>query len=368
MTGTAAAPPAAGVAIVLVLGDGHRTGYLRILLEHCHRAGTPVRLYATAAVAAGADLAALRARPDAPPVPEPIVADDPVSAALAHEPPEVQVVLPEADHLLRRGDLLRVVRRRRRPVTLLVMRGRRESHQPWGGVPRFVAKRLLVLLLTLAPGARVRRLSSGLQPPRRGWVRDPVALAGGADEVAAVRAGLDLRDDVVWVGLLGALHPRKNVLLGLEALARCPDHVGLLLAGRLQPEDHRAAVLRRVDTLREAGRPVRVEDGFLDDARFDALIRAVDAMLLPYANQGPSGLVGKAVLAGTRVVASPSATLRGDARGRSTITVAALDADALAAAITDAAGRTHRPGPVTADPSVAPLATETEFATDLLGW
>jgi hypothetical protein len=55
-------------------------------------------------------------------------------------------------------------------------------------------------------------------------------------------------------------------------------------------------------------------DRVLSDEEFDAAIVAADCIVLAYGNSGPSGVLGKAALAGTPVLAAGSKSLRREAR------------------------------------------------------
>jgi hypothetical protein len=100
-------------------------------------------------------------------------------------------------------------------------------------------------------------------------------------------------------------------------------------------------------------------DELLSDTDLDAAIGAVDTLVLAYSHNGPSGTLGKALAAGTRIVAAGSPAIREDCAA---VPDAAewvdLDVPQLAGALARARLR-PRPEPMV-------IATEEEFAEALL--
>jgi hypothetical protein len=83
---------------------------------------------------------------------------------------------------------------------------------------------------------------------------------------------------------------------------------------------------------------VVVVDRMLEDVELDSAIAAVDCVVLAHSNEGPSGIFGKAVMSGTRLIASGASSLRQDAQAVAThATWTPLSADAIARAMGDAA-------------------------------
>ncbi len=131
--------------------------------------------------------------------------------------------------------------------------------------------------------------------------------------VANLRREWDLDDSRYWFGIIGAIDERKNVSLVMAAAQGLPPgQVGLLVAGRFSDATR--------ESLREFGAElpggVRLVDRVLTDEELDAAVAAVDCVVLAHSNEGPSGLFGKAVRAGTRILGAGAQSLRRDCEER----------------------------------------------------
>ena len=97
--------------------------------------------------------------------------------------------------------------------------------------------------------------------------------------------------------------------------------------------------------LRAGGITVRLVDRVLTDIELDSAVVAADCLVLAHSNEGPSGLVGKAAAAGTRVLAAGAASLKTAAAALpDTATWCPLTPSTLAQALTTCAGQ-PRPAP-----------------------
>ncbi|MDF2045938.1 hypothetical protein P2P98_07185 [Microbacterium sp. Kw_RZR3] len=225
---------------------------------------------------------------------------------------EVSLTLvPDGDRYL--VDAVRGRWRARGSVSILAMRP--ESQAGRGLRPRVwsIAKKLLILAADARPRVRAAALKSGLVKrkfPIR-WVTDPVTLACSDSDVRAARADLDSDGRRYWVGVFGAVTPRKNLDLIAEAMLGIPN-AGLLVAGSID-DATRALAARALFQLEEAGQAVRFRTSALRDAEFDALIASVDCVVAAHSNEGPSGVVGKAQAANRPLVLAGARSLRDDA-------------------------------------------------------
>jgi hypothetical protein len=102
---------------------------------------------------------------------------------------------------------------------------------------------------------------------------------------------------------------RKNVpMVGAACFAAGPD-VDLLLAGGLSDD-----VLEWIEALPPDQRArVHVVSGFLSDADLDACAATSDVITIVQMNPGPSGIMGKAQVAGVPVLSAGSAVRRREA-------------------------------------------------------
>jgi glycosyltransferase involved in cell wall biosynthesis len=134
-------------------------------------------------------------------------------------------------------------------------------------------------------------------------VRDPAICTAHSRDRAAIRESLELPLDRRLVGIFGVISDRKNVPLVAAALAACgaPD-AQLLLAGLIE-EDVAAWLAAQPESSRDR---IRVFEGFLSNDVLDLLVAASDVVTIAQNNNGPSGIMGKAVAAGVPVLSAGS--------------------------------------------------------------
>lgn len=141
---------------------------------------------------------------------------------------------------------------------------------------------------------------------------DPVQLQCTERDVARIRESWNLDSSTFWFGVIGAITERKNVPLIAASLASVSsDRVGLLVAGKIDPRIS-TDIQSAVSHLASLGKSTKVVDRLLSDVELDAAVLAVDCLVLAHSNEGPSGLLGKAVAAGTQVLASGASSLKND--------------------------------------------------------
>ena len=147
---------------------------------------------------------------------------------------------------------------------------------------------------------------AGRDDMHQGWLvkraRDPEICGAHSRDRAALRDELGLPQDRRLVGIFGLISERKNAKLVLEALRLGGIDADLLLAGVIEPE-----VQAWIDGLPEEDRRrVHTFPGFLDNTQLDKLIAASDVAPIALTNNGPSGIMGKALAAGVPVVSAGS--------------------------------------------------------------
>lgn len=349
------------VLIVERDGTGHRLYLVRVLAQHALAQGRPVTVALSADAKVDrfltAHLGPLTDQISIVRMPE---ASWAAAVDVARELRPALSVVPDADNSLV-PLLLSGGWRGPGELSLLVMR---PTVTRTGSLPRHVAIRILKALVmtavSLLPRIRMRVLRSGLDRARRSrWkpAYDPVSPPAAAGQIADLRSRWGLDADRYWFGILGAVTANKNVPLVVSALEGLPQS-GLLIAGGIE-----ATVRDELETLvprlAASGVKVIVRDEIVPDHDFDAAMGAIDALVLAYVHNGPSGTLAKALAAGTRVVGAGSPALKRDAvLAGAGITWCPLDRDALRSdllrAVTD--------GEVTA----RMIATEHEFAAILI--
>jgi hypothetical protein len=225
-----------------------------------------------------------------------------------------RIVVPDGDSLLPS-----LLSNRVRPTSTWVILSMRTRAQGVGVKPwRFLKTGLKAGLRAAVRrlcGVTVLELTSAVNSrPRRFEVRDPIRLTANPALLASKKIEWNLSEAGFWFGVVGALDERKNLPLIVDALSRLRGaDVGLLLAGRptARVRDDLPDWSR---ILGDAQIRLRVIDRVLTDDELDAAVAAVDAVVIAHSNEGPSGILGKAAAAGTRVFAAGAQTLRRDVR------------------------------------------------------
>ncbi|WP_334172075.1 glycosyltransferase [Sinomonas sp.] len=176
-------------------------------------------------------------------------------------------------------------------------------------------------------------------------VLDPITFRGSSAVEERLSAEWELDPSRYWFAVLGAISRRKNVDLIARALAEAEaSAIGLLVAGGWDATmgDETTDALAR---LRASGVPVVIINRRLQDEELDAAVARVDCLVLAHSNEGPSGLLGKAAVAGTRVVAAGARSLEEDLKRLPGLgTWVELNVSALSQAFGKAA-KAKRPAP-----------------------
>lgn len=278
------------------------------------------------------------------------------------------VVVTDADQTLKRWWLLapRALRRLQRRPQVIFFLTRYPARLPLADRVQWklrLTKAVLVVLTMLTRTLDRVAGFAGREDMSRGLIvlraRDPEVCGSHSRDRAALRRELGLPGDRRLVGIFGLISERKNAKLVFESLQQGGIDADLLLAGSIQPE-----VKAWLDSLPAAERErVHTFDGFLDNTLLDKLIAAVDVAPIALTNNGPSGIMGKALAAGVPVVSAGSTVRARELRATGGGELADLDPASLASAIRRVldrpAGEQRR--------SSVPPATADEFARVVLG-
>lgn len=204
---------------------------------------------------------------------------------------------------------------------------------------------------------------AGRDDMSRGWIvkraRDPEICTAHSRDRAKLRAELDLPADRRIVGIFGGVSERKHPQLVWESLQAHGIEADLLLAGGLSPGVADWVASTEPTAL---GRVI-VRDGFLPNVVLDQLVAASDVAALVMTNNGPSGIMGKALAAGVPVVTAGSEVRAREARARDGGEVADIELESLARAF----GRAFERQVGVTRAGALPPATAEEFAAVLLG-
>lgn len=226
------------------------------------------------------------------------------------------------------------------------------------------APKAALVVAAMATGSLSRAAGfAGRDDMSSGWIvkrtRDPDICSAHSRDRAEIRAGLGLPADRKLVGIFGVITERKHAHLIWDAMQAHHIEADLVLAGGVAPE-----VRAWLETVAPSnlGRII-VRDGFLDNDELDRYVAAVDAVPLALTNNGPSGIMGKALAANVPVVTAGSLVRAREIAATDGGVATELTADGLAAGIAEVltwpADRVRR--------SEVPTATVEEFAHNLLG-
>lgn len=301
-----------GVLIVAENISGHRLSYVRVLAEHAVSLGMSVSLAipkdAPQSELFQTHLGGIRGRIH---VVSPAEFSVRTLNSLAKSLAATKTIVPDGDQLL--YEVLRKGGWTEGTLSLLVMRPGGQSQWALLRGLQSAVKSSLRLLSRFRKGVRPVVLVSGIAwNGSTRFAPDPVSLVCSSSDIAetrdAWRAG-----NRYWFGVVGALDGRKNIGLVARALSSIENHeVGLVLAGRGELADAQP----ELDQLRSRGIPVVRRDALLSDRELDATVGALDCVILAHTNEGPSGIFGKALASGTRIVAAGAESLRRDVAKR----------------------------------------------------
>ncbi|HJQ43681.1 MAG TPA: hypothetical protein VJ831_11395 [Jatrophihabitantaceae bacterium] len=190
-------------------------------------------------------------------------------------------------------------------------------------------------------------------------VRDPAICDAHSRDRAAIRAALDLPADRRIVGIFGRASARKNVPLVATAVMRCSDDAILLLAGPIDA-DVTEWVAAQSGDVRER---ILMRDGFLPNDLLDQLVAASDVVAIAQNNNGPSGIMGKALAAGVPVLSAGSMVRLRELRA----TRAGLHVDMHVDSLASGFRKLFEWPPLSERTANVPPATAESFARGLLG-
>ena len=285
---------------------------------------------------------------------------------LHRESPIGTVVVLDADQVLKRWwrQAPMELRGRRGPTTILFLMRFPQNLTP--SDHRLLTMK--VAKIALSALARITRAADrivylvGRDKSRTGWllvpVRDPAICGAHARDRVKLRERYGLPLDRRVVGIIGEISIRKCVPMVAEAVRLAGPDVDLLLAGPITED-----MQEWLDTLAPAERSrVHTRSGFLPEDEIDAYVAASDVISLALLNPGPSGIQGKALLAGVPVLSAGSKLRERETAAHGTGVYVELDARSLASGIRELLARSN--GPL-ATPDDVPTAEE--FGAVMLG-
>ncbi|RCL91892.1 MAG: glycosyltransferase family 1 protein [Microbacterium sp.] len=291
---------------------GHRLMYARLIAEAVLEAGRDARILVPRGALASAEFATHLA-PNGHRL-EVLEIDFGVDAVFEHvdSASEHPTVFAEGDSWL-----LPLLRRKLRwpgGTALVIMRPFGNGRTAASRIIGTSAKAMLRAYARLFTAHRPMCLVSAAHRGEGKWeLRDPVEFVADPDARSRIRAdwAASAPECGRWVGVLGTIGPRKNVRLIAGAIARLPADVGLVVAGAGEVQE--AEINEWLAELAAQGRVVRTA-GQLSDIELDSMMLELDCVVIAHSNEGPSGILARAVVAGTPLVLSGALSLRDDAK------------------------------------------------------
>jgi hypothetical protein len=231
---------------------------------------------------------------------------------------------------------------------------------------RFWFLRIKALLVLLAMATRTLHRAgcfAGRDDLSRGWIvkrlRDPAVCTAHARDRGRLRQDLGLPLDRRIVGIVGLIDARKAVPLVYEATVASADDADLLVAGMFDDEV-RGWVAARTPQARSR---MIIRDKHLGNEELDQLVAASDVISVVQPYKGPSGVMGKALVAGVPVVTAGSKVRAREAK----VTGGGLAAEMTTQSVAAALRRLYAEGAATIRDRAVPPATAEKFAETLLG-
>lgn len=287
--------------------------------------------------------------------------------SLAAEHNADAVIVPHADPLIPHV-ALRGYRGDGR-LRLLLMRDPHLEHA--GTLPRLVRK-LAKILACRVVNFRSRVDLVWLRPfgykGRELHVTDPFVADGTLDDFRkegnAIRSKLSLSADRFWFVVTGAITPRKNVPLILDALSllvvqKPGVRVGLALIGPLRGGSE-LGVTRLKESAESGGFSLVIDDRLLSNREMNSVVTMADSVVMAYTTPNPNSTLVKARALGSRLVVAGPYPVRAFAHSLGYQRTCVLNVSALATQM----------ALVIDDSSPQPdftIASSENFATGLLG-
>lgn len=185
---------------------------------------------------------------------------------------------------------------------------------------RNATKLLLLRIASARRGLDVIWLREPSFNPRSGslFARDPFIGQDNREHIEgaarALRAELSMAPEVFWFGMTGGITARKNVPLVLEALGKLREsrpgaEIGFATVG---PIDGGSGVTSESIAAECAamGVAVLVQDRIIENDEMNAVVLALDSVVMAYSSYSPNSTLGKAYVLGTRVVAAGPPSVR----------------------------------------------------------
>ncbi len=307
------APPGATTDVVIVCPrvEGHRLSYVKLLVLRARDEGRSVLLVLPPGASTSPDfethLAGLRLEFKVREVRD----FGPAGVqALIDEASGGLLVFPDGDEVVR-SLALRNLRTRGVRMSVVMMRPRGQSSFPVRRAVGSIAKAAMRWVARRNRGVRVYSLvPSTVRSLKQNEVRDPIDFHPVMSDARALRAAWDsgASSETLWFGIVGAITARKNIDLVAEALCMTPARIGLVIAGAAEVDED--VISGWTAPMVRAGRPVVRLEQRLTDTELDNIMAAIDVAVLAHSNDGPSGIMGKAAVAGKHVLAAGAPTLR----------------------------------------------------------
>lgn len=176
-----------------------------------------------------------------------------------------------------------------------------------------IVKKMLMLMANFRRHTNVLGLTSSLQ--RRyfpvPWIEDPVTFRVDVTTLTLLKKKMGALNPQKWIGVYGHITRRKNLDLILQVALANPNF-GIIIAGKIDDEVSLECKEMLADLDKQ--RRLIIETGPTTDSEFNAFIKASDFVAIAHSNEGPSGVLMKAIFLGRRVLTAGAKTLKKEAR------------------------------------------------------
>lgn len=176
-----------------------------------------------------------------------------------------------------------------------------------------IVKKMLMLSANFRQHSNVLGLTSSLQ--RRyfpvSWIEDPVTFQFDVTTLSLLKKRMSDLNPKIWIGVYGHITSRKNLDLILQ-VTLANYNWGMIIAGKIDDDVFSKCKEMLADLDKQAR--LIMETGPTNDSEFNAYIRASDFVAIAHSNEGPSGVLMKAIFLGRRVLTAGAKTLKKEAR------------------------------------------------------
>ena len=296
--------------------DGHRLYYLTLIAETAAELGAKVSVLTNFALSNSPALLELQSRFLSQ---IQIICTDDFSlknlSSIALGSGATQLIVPDGDRYV--YDLAKSRKWGKVDLTLLVMREFGQNKYFYGSaLLGTLAKKLVIWWVRTVKNAEISVLKPSLWPgvATKRKVKDPIQLSKEVLQTNKdqAKAMMNLPKNKQIIAILGSIDNRKNPLLVAQAIIALNDeNLILLLAGKVDVATY-SHFEQFVQSNPRFSQNIIIRNNYLNDDDLDLTIAASDIVCVAHSNEGPSGIMTKSIILGTKIVAAGAHSLKRD--------------------------------------------------------